>query len=158
MASNSNQRSVNWVEQISRSLAATFPSFGVRNSEYLTVRLSQRLLERLPPDVANALLELLPEAVGGDDSDSVCLRRSAAQQPELSIGYPDLVELAQRSLIEPLSILEDEFFERVVDYFLWEFAQQLSPDLKYRISENLPVDLRTRMNLYSGHVEESKVA
>jgi hypothetical protein len=125
----------------------------------MTARLSRVILERLPPDVALSLVELLPDAIALPELEYEELQLAAVIQPDLTIGYPELVEQASRSFrSETLELeLEPDFFERLVDFFLWSFAQEFSPELKVRISENLPVDLRTRMNLYSGHAEEAKV-
>jgi hypothetical protein len=160
---NPATRSINWLEETSRSLEATFPALRASNCLYMTTRLSRTLMERLPPDIGIVLLELLPETLILNEIEFDALRVAANQLPDLSIGYPELVEIAERSLVEPIvlpsdPVLAENFFARVTDYFLWAIAQEFSPELKHRISENLPVDLRTRMNLYSGHVEQSKVA
>lgn len=152
-------RSINWIEDTGRSLQGAFPSLRAVNSQYMTTRLCRTLLERLPQDVGTTLLAMLPDSVGLSDLEYAALCEATKQAPELSIGYPDLIEIAMRSLIEPIELPQDaEFFAHVVDYFLWAFAQEFPPEIKDRISENLPIDLRSRMNLYSGHVEESKVA
>ena len=152
-------RPINWIDDTSRSLQAAFPSLRAVNSLYLTKRLCRIILDRLPPEVGTELMVMLPESNSLNDFECEALWKAVKQGPELSIGYPDLLEAAERSMLEPIELPPDpEFFNHVVDYLLWSFAQEFPPEVKHRISENLPVDLKTRMNLYSGPVEGSKVA
>lgn len=154
-------RTINWLEDTSRSLSASFPALGQSDSVYMTHRMSRLILDRLPSDVAYALLSLLPEADEFSDREDLYL--AADRAPDLSIGYSAFVESAAHSIHqatdEMLSIVpEQEFLEKVTDYFLWAFAQELPPELKQQILQHLPVDLRNRMNLYSSHADDSKVA
>lgn len=126
---------------------------------YMTVRLSRVLLERLPPDIGFELMDMLPESLCLRDPEWDELKNAAASEPDLTLGYQDLVETAEHSLMEPMSAPSSpDFFQRAVDFFLWAFAMELGLELKERIAGNLPVDLRTRMNLFSGFAEEAKVA
>src|SRR6185437_8926848 len=97
-------RSVDWLQQTSRSLAASFPSLGQRSSLYVSHRLSRLILERLPSDIGCQLLELLPRNdESGDVADREELRdlyAATERAPDLSIGYPAFIEQASRSIHE----------------------------------------------------------
>ena len=158
-ASPENARSLNWLEDTSRSLAASFPSLGSPNSVYIAHRLSMLLLCRLPPDVSRALLQLLPDALGTPDTPARLseLYLAADLQPDVTISYSAFIEQASHSIQSPVAV-EENFIERIVDYFLWAFAHALPPELKSQILEHLPVDLRNRMNLRSSQADDAKVA
>jgi hypothetical protein len=157
-------RSVNWLESTSRALTAAFPGIDADDCVYLTERLCVVLLERLPPHVSTSLLGLLPEPSQLRPRQFEKLLIAARKPPDYSIGYPALVEEAARSVHEPRDprdlqeMTEPGFFERVTDYVLWAFAVEIPTELKVKLSDNLPSDIRNRMNLYSGHSEDAKVA
>lgn len=152
---------INWVEQSAQSLHGSFRRLGPKNSRYMTHRMSRILLERLPNELALQLLELLPSALWLREPAYAELYAAAASQTDLTLGYRDFVETAERSILEALPTfenpLDDQFFERVVDSFLWSVAQEIPVELKQRLANNLPTEIRSRMNLFCGMAEEAKV-
>jgi hypothetical protein len=159
-----NKRSLNWINSAGRSLAAAFPELYSDDCLYLTERVCSVLLQRLPPDVSLSLIALLPENHDLPAQQYTKLLIAARQEPDLSIGYPAMVDQVIRSVHEPKDLharqemLQPDYFNRVTDYVLWAFATEIPSDLKVKLSDHLPVDIRTRMNLYSGQSEEAKVA
>lgn len=153
-----NREYINWIESVSRSMQATFPQIPSGSCPYFVYRLTRRLFERLPSDVANATLTLLPDdALLADQR--IKLGQAAERAPDLSIGYPSLVEQARNSLLEPATAeLHPDTFERIVDFYLWEMSQHLPTEINQRIADNLPVDLRCRLSVSSGDAEGAKVA
>jgi hypothetical protein len=144
-------RSINWLENTSRSVSSRFSKVGEKNARYIADRLSILLLERLTPETANELVSCLPEPL----SDS--LKSAASRQVDHVVGYPDFVDLVSRSFFNG-SIGFTDSSEAIADFFLWSVAQELSPDLKWKMIQELPADLRSRMNLYTGDNDDSKVA
>lgn len=177
-------RSINWLESTSRQIIGKFPEIRSKNAYYIAERLSALLLERLPPDQSEELIALLPDYVTAPNTLYRGLLTAARAQPDFVIGYADFVDQVSRSFLENITPTETEFpetagistassatmnrsadnfeeqeyFERIADTFLWAIAQEIPPDLKARMTHVLPVDIRSRMNLYSGGNEESKVA
>ncbi len=158
-------RSINWYEHTIQSLAHQFPELKPVTSQ-MTHRLSTLLLERLPDLLRNKLLSLLPEDILKEFSESVELLKNSP--PETSISYLDFADRVGKTLgcanlksFDFSSISESEvkkITEKIADTFLWAIAQDFPPDLKTRLIENLPSDLRSRMDLLSSHSDESKVA
>jgi hypothetical protein len=144
-------RSINWLENTSRSVSSHFPKVGEKNAKYIADRLSILLLERLKPETANELIAVLPEGV------SEGLERYAGSAADHLVGYPDFVDLVSRSFFSG-SIAFTDSSEAIADFFLWSVAKEITPDLKWKLIQELPVDLRSRMNLYTGDNEDSKVA
>lgn len=162
--SASDSRSVNWLEHTAASIIHNFPEMK-QASVQITDRLSSLLLERLPAQLGQELLELLPKSVLDHCSDA--LKSSANSDSDRSIGYPDFVQRAELTLgclqyspreYSPGQYSYGQLSEKIVDAFLWAIASDLPPDLKFRMSEDLPIDLRSRMDLYSAHSDDSKVA
>jgi hypothetical protein len=124
--------------------------------------LSTLLLERLPSEISQALLELLPE------HDFSGLHRAAECRAETSIGYYDFVQKAATAVgvmgieIERKNPPEEtdlwKFSEKLVDSFLWSVAQEFPPELKAKMITHLPAELRHRMDLNLAHSDDSKVA
>ncbi len=152
-------RFINWFNHTSQSIQTRVPEVQL-SSHYVTERLSALLFERLPPEISRTILNLLPD----DGARHLHSLESTATSPEnRSIGYPDFIERTRETIglteIAPRSEEEEvALAEKIADAFLWAIAQELPPDLKTRIEENLPTELRSRMNLSTAHVEESKVA
>jgi hypothetical protein len=158
-------RSIDWLESTSRSLRAAFPQAG-DCSDPLTERLSVLLLERLAPELRLQLVALLPrDKVNAEHLLLTCLHGNPADS---SIGFISFVERARHSLglsevldSPPYNDSEAEFEKlcnQMAEVFLWAVSQEFPPELKTRMIECLPLDLRSRMNLYSGHTDEGKVA
>jgi hypothetical protein len=144
-------RSINWLESTSRSVSSHFPKVGEKNARYIADRLSILLLERLKPETAKELVAVLPEGV------SQSLEDVASSPVDHLVGYPDFVDLVSRSFFSG-SIAFTDSSEAIADFFLWAIAQEITPDLKWKLIQELPVDLRCRMNLYTGDTDDSKVA
>jgi hypothetical protein len=144
-------RSINWLENTSRSVASHFPKVGEKNARYIADRLSILLLERLNPETANELISVLPIEASSN------LTVAACAPADHVIGYPDFVELVSRSFFSG-SIGFTDSSEAIADLFLWAIAQQFTADLKWKMIQELPADLRSRMNLYTGESDDSKVA
>jgi hypothetical protein len=146
-----SMRSINWLESTSRSVSSHFPKVGEKNARYIADRLSILLLERLSPETATELLSVLPEGVCGN------LQGAALSPVDHVVGYPDFVDVVSRSFFSG-SIGFTDSSEVIADFFLWAVAQELTPDLKWKMIQELPADLRSRMNLYTGESDDSKVA
>ncbi len=149
-------RPVNWFEHTSRALQAAAPRLHPRCNQ-LTERLSSLLLERLPPHIANELVRSLPDEAGGM---AQALSRIAQAPADASIGYSTFIEVTAQSLGigDELSLDFERDTDQVVSTFLWAIMQDFPPDFKSDIARYLPADLKSRMNLYSGMSEQSKVA
>jgi hypothetical protein len=177
-------RSINWLESTSRQILGKFPEIRSKNAYYIAERLSTLLLERLPADQSEELIALLPDYITSPNTLYRGLLTAARAQPDFVVGYPDFVDQVSRSFLENITPVETEFpeaagistassavinrsadnfeeqeyYEKIADAFLWAIAEEIPVDLKSRMTEVLPVDIRSRMNLYSGGMEESKVA
>ena len=111
------------------------------------------------------LMELLPMH---EESNLFSLRQHARTSEDLSIGYTDFVEKVQHTLemegeswsgsgkIQGLD--EETFYRSVADTFLWAVIQEIPPELKGPLARELPMELRSRMNLYCAHSEGEQVA
>jgi hypothetical protein len=150
-------RSINWLENTSRSVSSHFPKVGEKNARYIADRLSILLLERLSAETAKELISLLPEDVLIPGSFAGGLKRAAQSPTDHLVGYPDFVDVVSRSFFSG-SIAFTDSSELIADFFLWAIAQELTSDLKWKLIQELPADLRSRMNLYTGESDDSKVA
>jgi hypothetical protein len=150
-------RSINWLENTSRSVSSHFPKVGEKNAKYIAERLSILLLERLSAETAKEMISLLPEDVFVTGMSSASLKRAAGMSTNHLVGYPDFVDLVSRSFFSG-SISYTDSSELIADFFLWAIAQELTSELKWKLIQELPADLRSRMNLYAGGSEDSKVA
>ena len=154
-------RQFNWFESTCRSLRASVPEAS-ETANYVTVRLAMLLLGRLPQELAQEVLSLLP------DEARAWFRARRELPPDQSISFPAFVEIS-RYLLGLSDLLDspkyseseeeyDALCSHMAEAFLWAFAQELPTDLKDRIAHHLPADLRCRMNLYSRFSDSEKVA
>ena len=161
-------RAINWLDSTSRSLQGGFPD-AADAADYVTERLSALMLERLTPQIAAQLLELLPEDVShGTWRELDSLRTSAHSSGNPSIGFVDFVERTRHALgltellDSPAYENSEEAYEQlchqIADAFLWAVAYEVPAEIKIRMTEELPLELRSRMNLYGAHSEREKVA
>lgn len=162
-APTASARSIDWLDSTGRSLRASFPETA-DCSEYVAERLAALLLERLPPELCAEMIALLPATY----PRRPLLEAYAGSEVDDSIAFPDFIEGARHAL--GLSELLDSpeyadsearyenLSRRVAEAFLWLVTIDLPPDLKARMAALLPMDLRSRMNLYTGIADESKVA
>ncbi len=167
-------RSINWFEHTNRSLLSHFPEARFY-SVYLVERLSALLLERLPAEISHSILKLLPLTLAKDHFSS--LIANVTPDADSSIGYVDFVKRAESTLgcsdlgkqslqlgsLDSLDSLdsEDELYkysEKLTNVFLWAIAQELPAEIKTRMVENLPSELRARMDLFSAQTDEAKVS
>lgn len=155
------KHSINWLDSTRRAISAEFPEV-CECSYYVTERLSALLLERLPPDLGHEIIELLPDLV---QENARSLQVCAQTTSERSIGYMDFVLRTMHVLgCTNLAYAEKEeseievFSRRLTDSFLWAVAQEMPPEMKSRIQDFLPAELKSRMNLYSAVSDEAKVA
>jgi hypothetical protein len=186
---------INWLGFACRSLQASVPEAS-GDAQYLVERLSLLLLARLPADLAEELLDLLPDPEARPRSQGLTpvekkagkgergpkragagerpLRRGASRMKgagksgDRSIGLTDFVELTRRLLgvtdiprqpkYEGSEPEYCKLCEQVTDAFLWAVSQEIPVELKGRMAEHLPADLRCRMNLRSGYSARDKVA
>jgi hypothetical protein len=126
------------------------------------------LLERLPLRLGKQIVAILPSEAAKGEFDFVQGSKSAQDDSkcDLAIGYPDFVEQISHSFFASVKPSEkssdegltEEYYRKIADAFLWAFAQEFSSEMKYQLSELLPVDLRSRMNLYVGGSDQSQVA
>lgn len=153
-----HSKAINWLETARIHLVADFPDFKSRSAEIANA-LSRLLMERLPIHVGSALAMLLPEDARRKLTG---LRVRAGGHGNPEIGYPDFVqkafEILNRSDFPTRTRELQRLASRIADSYLWSVAQEFPPDLKSRIADLLPIELRSRMNLFSGHGEEEQVA
>jgi|GEM_PF-2992037 len=152
--SRNKNRPVNWFENTSRAIHASLPQAGI-DSNQMTERLTILLIERLPPKIAISLIDALPEDVR---SNFKALEKKAILPADSSIGYSTFIECATQSLGVHLHPDTVRHADLIVSTFLWAVMQDFPPDFKSDLAKFLPSDLKSRMNLYSGHSEQSKVA
>jgi hypothetical protein len=161
-----------WVETADRALQARFSNSAELKSHTrpLAERLSMLLLERLPAKVARELTALLPQKTHDAHPElAKMLQRSAHETADASIGFATFIETAGQILgsrgveeTEPSQPDQAEAWGRApreaAEVFLWTVLQGIPGELKTRISENLPLELRSRMDLYSAGSDEARVA
>jgi hypothetical protein len=162
-------RTINWFDHSVQSMEAQLP-WSKKQGPYLVERLSALLLERLPPETSQAILNLLPVQniqtyfYGRLER----LQNSAVSGADFSIGYHDFIQRASLALgvceisLKGSRTLAESgllyFGEKVADNFLWSVAQEFPPELKQTLLNQLPAELKNRMDLFSSHVDEAKVA
>jgi hypothetical protein len=156
-------RSIDWFEHTVTSLRFRIRGLD-ESAPYVIERLAALLLDRLPRRVSNRMLGLLPPEVARQHR---LLRRSASSDANRSIGYISFVEAAQAAIGVceagvALDVMGDDdadiLYRQVADAFLWAVAQELPPDLKCQLEEEISAELRARMDLYSAIDECGKVA
>lgn len=108
------------------------------------------------------MLDLLP------DDEQRAVRPSGTVSEELDqFRYEDLIHAAEEAMtrdcadeLEKEDLMRDihDLSQRAVEAFLWSATQSFPPHLKQELTKILPLNLRSRMNLYSGGNEEEKVA
>lgn len=164
-----NHRTINWFEHSVQSLESRHP-WCKNQGSYLVERLTALLLERLPPGISGDLLALLPEQTMGNTPLGRLekLYSSARSGSDASIGYHEFIQRATLALgvcgigtSGTDAVTEGDLrksAERIADHFLWSIAQEFPPDLKSTLLDHLPAELRNRMDLYSAHSDDSKVA
>lgn len=155
---------VNWLDSTTRVLRAHFsedPTVQNR-SDAIVDRLTAILFERLPSRISVQLLELLPIEARNEHPT---LGASAESEGDRSIGFPDFMDEAERTLgIGPLApSLNDEPGARnlpreIADIYLWAIVQDVPAEIKIRMTETLPMELKSRMDLYSSQVAQARVA
>lgn len=149
-------RRINWIENTGRSLSAQLRNIAAC-APALAYSMSELLLKRLPEDIRETLVGLLPEGASHPD---------VRGRLDEGLHYADFLHHACETICEHCPELSgdmknatlDSLAERAVDAFLWTVAQEFPVELKTRIAHALPVEMTSRMNLYSGWSEESKVA
>jgi hypothetical protein len=98
---------------------------------------------------------LLPE-------EAAALEASSRSEECAAIGYPDFLERASHALgmILPDSQLEEleSLASRIVDTFLWSVVWEIPEDVKAEMRGLLPLELSSRMNLYTGVADSARVA
>ncbi len=148
-------RPVDWLRDSERSISNRLSRHRDKDRfpiERVSARLAALLLERLPPDLARQMLRMLPDEKQAALSS---LKKSADSDGESSIGYPTFIERAALAL----GVNEDdETIREITDAFLWGVVEEIPGEFKVRLTEVLPVELRSRMDLYSERENESKVA
>lgn len=147
-------RAVNWFETTCRRIRLQAPT-AAPCAEKLTERLSALLLERLPPWVSGSVLGLLPSSVLDLHGS---LLNCARGEAETSIGYPSFVQYSGYVMRTSGLEVTDTDVRQAVDAFLWSFANELPADLKAQLCELLPLELRSRMDLYSSISDDARVA
>ncbi len=156
------KREIDWLRNTALSIELKYPETA-ECAHHLTERLSLLLLERLPPHLAHTLITLLPKR-----TDYRVLIGCAESRCDSSIGFPMFVECT-RHILGLTDLLdsprfeysEDEyarFCEDVACAYLWAVAQDIPAEIKSQMVEELPSDLRSRINLYNGLSDRSKVA
>lgn len=148
-------RPVDWLRDSEKSISNRLSQHRDKDRfpiERIAARLAALLLERLPAELALQMISMLPDekqaALGS-------LKKSAESGSEASIGYPTFIERAAHAL----GMNEDEdTIREITDAFLWGVVEEAPGDFKARLTEVLPAELRSRMDLYSERENESKVA
>ncbi len=159
-----------WLETTDRSIhlklvkmvkLSVLPSIS-RQSRILTERLSLLFMERLTPALGKELLALLPSTEEHPELGYFVTRAQA--KAEKSIGLPSFIEVTNQVLGSCTELSsesaqdQDSRGREVVEIFLWSLAQGFSDELKSRIRDELPLELRARMDLYSSGSAEAKAA
>jgi hypothetical protein len=145
-------RSINWLDSTERALQALFPDYKAA-SHHVTERLTTLLLDRLPRPLAEDLLDLLPE-----DESRTALALEAQTDEDASIGYPDFIEKAEQALGSTGLGVDPAISHEIADAYLWAVVHEIPPDMKYQLIRALPLELRSRMDLYSASSDDAKVA
>lgn len=156
---------VNWFDHTQRMIVASFPEAKPWGAK-LVKRLATLLLSRLPGKTQKEILELLPKEAIQEHSLSLDGVNDIAENP--SIGYADFIEQTASTLgihgsgkHPPKITSEYDLFDhskKIADYFLWIVALDFPAELKHKMAEALPPEIRFRMDLKSALMEDSKVA
>ncbi len=158
MATSSNERAIDWLSHAAVSIQVR-ERITSASAQYIVGRLSSLLLDRLPPELANQMLKILPKEVAATHHHLHARARAAADR---SIGYTAFVDAASYAagVCDEKRCDEegDVFYRKLADAYLWAVAQELPPELKAEFVRFLPLDLRARMNIYSAVSEDAKVA
>ncbi len=159
------KRTINWLDHATRTLHSNHRQ-AAGCADYISQRLANLLLERLPSPTALELIEILPDSA----REMVDSLRAAADSPsEASIGYQDFLNRtafaigcsgcisspADSQNFEPEL---NELAKKVTDTFLWACARELPNELKFRMAEGLPLELKSRMDLFEDPGERTQVA
>lgn len=163
-----SSRTVNWLEHTSHVLSSfltetgDFPESSL-NPELLVERLSCLLLQRLPQEVGQEILDLLPSDPEGYQLRM--LRESIRPGNDASIGYLSFIEKVEITLgckeIDPSpdgGYRQPTLISKIADRFLWAFAREFPAELKSKLESCLPSELRHRMDLRCAVSDESMVA
>lgn len=155
MNQKNDLRPVDWLRDSEKSISNRLSQHGVKGQfsiEQVSERLAALLLERLPSDLARQMISMLP-----DDKQAALnsLHQSAKSESDASIGYPTFIERAASAIGMNA---DEEMLREVTDAFLWGVVEEVPGDFKARLTEVLPAELRSRMDLYSERENESKVA
>jgi hypothetical protein len=154
-------KTTNWFEQVNHSLVFTFPELHTFSSE-LVVSLSSLFLKGLPYHLRQAILRILPKESLTYSLAFLELQKDPSLHEEPH--YTNFVEIAANALTQadpsPHSNNSEinKSSKKLADLFLWNITKDFPSEIKKMISENLPPDLTSRMNLYSTYSEDSKVA
>lgn len=152
---NKNMRPVDWLRDSEKTISnrlSGHPGRARFRISRVSERLAALLLERLPADLADQMMSMLPE----DKRLALdSLQQSARSASDASIGYPTFIERAAHALGMNEN---EETIREITDAFLWGVVEEVPGDFKARLSEVLPAELRSRMDLYSERENESKVA
>jgi hypothetical protein len=155
MEMETRSRPVDWIRDSEKSLSnrlSRHPGKEQMPIQRICARLASLLLERLPSNLAQEMLAMLPN----DQQENLhALHQSAKAETDASIGYPTFVEHAASALGKTES---DETIREIADAFLWGVVEELPGDFKARLTEVLPAELKSRMDLFSERENESKVA
>jgi hypothetical protein len=171
--SDDQTQAIHWLEDARRAIERSVPQ-AAEAAPLIAGRLSELLLARLPAELAREMLDLLPEDASrgrlGEPMRGLAAhrRRDARLGPDRSIGHTAFVALTRHlmgltELLDSPEYAESEeaycrLCEQATAEFLWAVAHDLPVELKARIAEHLPSDLKSRMNLYSGFSHAEKVA
>lgn len=148
-------RPVDWLRDSEKSISNRLSQNPVKEKLHINQvceRLAALLLERLPPELASQMMAMLPQ----DKQEALnSLHQSAESDSDASIGYTTFVERAATAVgVET----DDDTIHQLTDAFLWGVVEEVPGDFKKRLTEVLPAELRSRMDLYSERENESKVA
>ncbi|HUP58690.1 MAG TPA: hypothetical protein VM598_14625 [Bdellovibrionota bacterium] len=155
-------RAIDWFDHAISSVSRHERELG-DSAPYIVERLTTVLLERLPSDLSNRMLRMLPREVALSHE---ALHRPADSAGDRTIGYVafvaaahDAIGVCEGKLAEHARSDDgDAFCRKIVDAFLWAVAQELPADMKAAFVGSLPGELRSRMNIYSDVAEGSQVA
>ncbi len=160
-ANPAQERSIHWLRTAEVAIESCCPQ--TRGcSQFIAERLASLMIARLPRDISLSLIELLPASVA---AHSWPLRSGieASRKSERAFqGYSEFVDTARGALdcteLDMGAAEMRELADEVARAFLWAALHDLPSELKVKIAEHLPADLRSRMNLYNVVPEDSRVA
>jgi hypothetical protein len=148
-------RPVDWLRDSEKSISNRLSQNPIKEKlhiDQVSERMAALLLERLPPELASQMIAMLPE----DKQEALnSLQQSAKSNGDASIGYTTFIERAMTAVGFEA---DDDTIHQIADAFLWGVVEEVPGDFKKRLTEVLPSELRSRMDLYSERENESKVA